>query len=248
MTTSPVKVVFFDAVGTLFWVRGSVGEIYQQFAAKAGVQVDATALDQSFMKAFRAAPRAAFPRVSSTELPELEYAWWKTIAQNSFKGIGVFEQLGDFETFFRPLFDHFALADPWVVYPEVYDVLQGLQDKGVELGIVSNFDTRLHAVLKALALEPYFSSLTLSTQTGFAKPSVEVFQAALGKHHCSPLNAIHVGDDWAEDYQGAIAAGLKGIWLNRNGAKQVAAWEIPDLTELTTIVPAQQSCHDQRRQ
>jgi putative hydrolase of the HAD superfamily len=248
MATDTVKVIFFDAVGTLFWVRGSVGEIYRQFAAKAGVQVDAIALDQSFMKSFRAAPRAAFPGASSVELPELEYAWWKAIAQNSFNGIGVFEQLGDFETFFRPLYDHFALADPWVVYPEVPDLLQCLQDRGVELGIVSNFDTRLHAVLQVLELGQYFSSLTLSTQIGFAKPSVEVFQAALEKHHCPPQNAIHVGDDWAEDYQGAIAAGLQGIWLNRTGAKHGAAWEIPDLTELTTIVPAQHNCHDQGRQ
>jgi putative hydrolase of the HAD superfamily len=247
MATDTVKVIFFDAVGTLFWVRGNVGEIYQQFAAKVGVEVDATALNQAFMKSFRAAPRAAFPGASSRELPQLEYAWWKAIASDSFQQIDVLAELGDFETFFRPLYDYFALADPWVVYPEVYGVLESLRDQGFELGIVSNFDTRLYSVMEVLGLGQYFSSLTLSTETGAAKPSVEVFQAALAKHTCAPMDAIHVGDDWAEDYQGAIAAGLQGVWLNRNGAEHSAEWEILDLTELATIVPSQYQRHGHGR-
>lgn len=31
--------------------------------------------------------------------------------------------------------------------------------------------------------------------------------------------AWHIGDSWQDDYEGAINAGLKGIWLNRNGLR-----------------------------
>jgi putative hydrolase of the HAD superfamily len=226
-----VKVIFFDAVGTLFWVRGTVGEIYSRFALDAGVLVDAQALDQSFIRCFRAAPRAAFPGATAAALPQLEYDWWKAIARKSFAQMGVLEKLGDFEIFFRALYDHFALADPWIVYPEVHAVLQDLKAQ-FKLGIVSNFDTRLYQVMDVLGLSEYFSSITLSTVTGVAKPQPEVFQAALEKHACVPQKALHVGDDWAEDYQGAMAAGLQGVWLNRNGQKRSAVAEISDLSAL----------------
>ena len=37
MGQSQIKVIFFDAVGTLFDVRGSVGEVYLTYASKYGV-------------------------------------------------------------------------------------------------------------------------------------------------------------------------------------------------------------------
>jgi putative hydrolase of the HAD superfamily len=237
-----IKVIFFDAVGTLFWVRGTVGEIYSRFALSAGVAVDAADLNRAFMHCFRAAPRAEFPNASDEQLPKLEYDWWKAIARQSFAKVGVLEKLGDFEVFFHPLYDHFALADPWIVYPEVHSVLQSLA-QNFELGIISNFDTRLHQVLKVLGLADYFSSITLSTVTGVAKPKPGVFQAALAKHQCIPEAAIHVGDDWTEDYQGALTARLQGVWLNREGQTQSATLEIADLAALHRILPDKNKPH-----
>ncbi|MFM7546146.1 MAG: HAD hydrolase-like protein, partial [Synechococcales cyanobacterium] len=37
----------------------------------------------------------------------------------------------------------------------------------------------------------------------------------LATHHCCPQNAWHIGDSVKEDYIGATAAGLRGIWLQR---------------------------------
>ena len=39
------KVIFLDAVGTLFGVKGSVGEVYREIAADFGVDVAASVLD-----------------------------------------------------------------------------------------------------------------------------------------------------------------------------------------------------------
>ena len=35
-----IQVVFFDAVGTLFQVKGSVGEIYLRYAKKYGIRLE----------------------------------------------------------------------------------------------------------------------------------------------------------------------------------------------------------------
>ena len=42
------KVIFLDAVGTLFGIKGSVGEVYGQIAQKFGVEVSLEELDRAF--------------------------------------------------------------------------------------------------------------------------------------------------------------------------------------------------------
>lgn len=211
----PPQVIFFDAVGTLFGVQGSVGEIYSRLAGRIGVQVDPVALDRAFIRSFRAAPRAAFPGVAPDQLAEHEFAWWCAIARGSFQQVGVLDQFSDFTGFFQELFDHFATAMPWFVYDEVPAVLAACQSTGISLGIISNFDSRLHQVLELLDLASFFTSVTISTAVGTAKPGTAVFQAALQQHGCDPAAAWHIGDSYVEDYQGAVSAGLRGIWLDR---------------------------------
>lgn len=216
------KIIFFDAVGTLFGVRSTVGEIYAQFAAQAGLEVDAQQLNIAFIQSFRTAPRAAFaqftPKLTPQDLPYLEYDWWRTVAQRSFERVGALEQLPDFDAFFRPLFTYFETAAPWIIYPETLTTLEMLKTLEIELAIISNFDSRLYSVLQALGIAHWFQSVTISTQVGAAKPDAAIFEVAIAKHPYLPTQAWHVGDSWSEDYEGATAAGLQGIWLNRDGA------------------------------
>jgi putative hydrolase of the HAD superfamily len=86
---------------------------------------------------------------------------------------------------------------------------------GVDLGVLSNFDSRLYSVLQSLGLRDYFKSITISTQVRTAKPDPEIFNIALQSHNCSPEEAWHIGDSITDDYHGARKAGLRGIWINR---------------------------------
>jgi putative hydrolase of the HAD superfamily len=233
------KIIFFDAVGTLFKVKGTVGEIYRQFAQRSGLDADAKALNQAFIQSFCAAPRAAFTGADPQAIPRLEYEWWRSVAYRSFEQVGAQSKIQDFDTFFQPLFDYFAIADPWVLYPEVPQILPQLKSQGIELAIISNFDSRLHTVLKALGLEQWFSSATISTQVGSAKPERHIFEVALAMHGYNPQQAWHVGDSWTEDYQGAKAAGLQGVWLNRSGVQDLPAEvAIDSLSTLQSILDA----------
>lgn len=231
------KVIFFDAVGTLFEVRGTVGEIYGRFAQQAGLNVDPQVLNQAFVQSFQAAPRAAFAEANPQMIPRLEYEWWRAIAFRSFEVAGVQSKIENFDAFFQPLFDYFALADPWIVYPEVPQALSELKSLGIELAVVSNFDSRLYVLMKALGLEQWFSSITLSTQVGAAKPERAIFEAALAIYGCSPEQAWHVGDSWTEDYRGAASAGLQGVWLNRSSRQDLQAEvSIETLSALQSIL------------
>jgi putative hydrolase of the HAD superfamily len=209
------RVIFLDAVGTLFGVQGSVGEVYGKLARQFGVEVDPAVINQAFFQSFRSASPMAFPGTRPSDIQDREFAWWWAIAAQTFQKAGVLNQFTDFEAFFTALYEYFATADPWFIYPDIRSSLERWQAQGIELGVLSNFDSRLYAVLPALDLAGFFTSVTISTEVGAAKPDARMFEAALRKHDCSPDAAWHVGDSFQEDYEGAKAAGLRGIWLRR---------------------------------
>ena len=209
------KVIFLDAVNTLFGVRESVGHVYQAIAAKFDVELDPNAINRAFYKSFVSAPTLAFPDVSPEMVPQLEFEWWEKLAYETFTGAGFIQQFGDFSAFFKRLYAHFATDAPWYLYPEVLPILQHWQTHGVELGIISNFDSRLLPVLEQLELRDFFRTITISSLSGVAKPEMGIFAIALEKHGISPEEAWHIGDSETEDYQAATEAGIKGFWLQR---------------------------------
>lgn len=212
---SQPQVIFLDAVGTLFGVRGSVGQVYSDLAQQFGVRVNPATLDQTFIASFRDASAMAFPGIAPTDVPDREFAWWWAIAAQTFQQAGAYSQFKDFEAFFAVLYDHFTTAAPWFIYPDIAAALNHWRSQNIQLGIISNFDSRLHAVLAALNLSEFFTSVTISTEVGAAKPNPKIFEVALAKHHCAPDAAWHIGDSLREDYEGAKAAGLRSIWLKR---------------------------------
>lgn len=210
------KVIFLDAVGTLFGIRGSVGKVYSAIAAEFGVNVAPERLNSAFFESFKAAPPLAFSQAQFTQIPELEFNWWRAVAEATFIAAGVGEQFVDFSAFFEQLYDYFAAADPWYVYDDVLPALKRWQQAGIQLGIISNFDSRINQVLTALELRDFFDTITISSFSGVAKPNPEIFVIALQKHDCLPEEAWHIGDSWNEDYQGAKNAGIRPLLIQRN--------------------------------
>jgi putative hydrolase of the HAD superfamily len=219
LITVSQMVIFLDAVGTLFGVKGGVGYAYSVVAARFGVDCDRTELDQAFIAAFRSSPPLAFPDLALEEIPEAEYRWWYEVALRTFAKTGDLARFRDFDGFFKELFGYFATAEPWFVYEDTVPALERWRSQGVELGIISNFDSRLYSVLRELGIDGYFSSVTISTEAGSAKPDPQIFLYALTKHP-NATTALHIGDSYLEDYQGAIASGLQAVWLDREGKGQ----------------------------
>lgn len=209
------KVIFLDAVGTLFGVRDSVGVVYGAIARQFGVDADEHALNSAFYHSFRTASPMAFPGTPIDEIPTREFEWWWAIAYKTFEQVGVLSQFSQFDDFFAALYRHFETADPWFVYPDVLPALEYWRKQGISLAVVSNFDSRIHSVLPALGLSAYFDSVTISTEVGAAKPDPRVFETALKKHGCLATEAWHIGDSRREDCDGAKNLGIRAIWLKR---------------------------------
>ncbi len=208
------KVIFLDAMGTLFGLKSSVGEVYGKLAEQYGVKTDYQGLNQAFLRSFKETTSLAFPMSPASEIPSLEKQWWLKIAQQTFMKTDVLQQFANFSDFFNTLYDHFATVQPWFIYSDVIPALTFWQRQGIRLGVISNFDSRLMTVLQGLKIAHFFESITLSSYAGVAKPNPQIFQLALAKHHCLPSQAWHIGDSQTDDYEGATRSGIKAFWVN----------------------------------
>ena len=210
-----IRVVFFDAANTLFHVKGSVADIYLHHAVQFGFAPkpdSLIAIKQAFGRAFQEAPPPIFAPTDPTQLKQSERLWWFDIVHNVFYRVGMFE---GFDEFFDHVFRLFGEAHAWTLYPETLTVLTALRERGYELGVVSNFDSRLFPVMRGLGISGLFDTVTISSMAHSAKPAPKIFELALEKHAVDPDEAAHVGDSLRDDVEGATKAGLKGILLDR---------------------------------
>jgi putative hydrolase of the HAD superfamily len=210
------QTIFLDAVGTVFGVKGGVGAVYSEFARKFGVDCAAQSVDRAFYQEFKAADPCVFAGIDPVDIPAQEYLWWQEINRRTFTKLGKIADFTDFTGFFSELYEYFATAAAWEVYPDSVPALERWQKEGVTLAMLSNFDTRLYRVLDALALRQYFSSITISTEVGAAKPAAQIFQQALQTQQITSQQAWHIGDSELEDYQGATAVGITAWLLQRS--------------------------------
>ena len=87
--------------------------------------------------------------------------------------------------------------------------------------------------LAASGLGDRFEAVVVSEDVGLAKPETAIFEHALATMSVDPARAVMVGDHLTKDIEGALAAGLRAVWLNRDDAPRPQA--PPDLIEISTL-------------
>ena len=207
-----IKAIFFDAVGTLFYLTKTVGDHYALVGEEVGLSLDAQKLDRAFFAAWKQMPpRAAIdgPRENDDK------DWWRELVDLIFKDIAPSISELDRDNFFEIAYEHFAEAGVWELYPEVVEVLESLQPR-FQLAVVSNFDGRLRMILEHLGISKFFSHVFVSSEIGADKPDPEIFRRALKFIDLKPAQVMHVGDDAVRDWQTASAAGLSIFRLDRS--------------------------------
>ncbi len=205
---STPKVLFFDASGTLFHLPLGVGHHYASVANRHGVTLDPGAIDAAFRRAWK---NAAPPPETKLPRPDDDRGWWKALADEVFIACGAPHLI---DKCFDELWQEFALPGVWELYPETLEVLTTLSPR-FRLGVISNFDTRLHAILTTLGIARFFEHITVSSEVGAEKPSPHIFECALKKFGVAPQEALHIGDEPGADWQGAPASGLQAFELRR---------------------------------
>ena len=123
-------------------------------------------------------------------------------------------------------------------YPESEAVLRRLQELGIQVFVVSNWDIELVKVLDGLSWTGYFDGVIVSAVLGIEKPEGEIFEEALRVSGVSRDRVVHVGNDPITDIEGASRASLDTVLVDRRGIVEApeATFIISDLNGLQGIV------------
>lgn len=111
--------------------------------------------------------------------------------------------------------DELLEAIRFEVYPDVRPALRELRGRGERLVAVSNWDCSLPEVLERVGIGELLDGVVSSAGAGARKPDPAIFQRALELAGVGPDEALHVGDTPEEDLEGARAAGIRALLLDR---------------------------------
>ncbi|KAL3639260.1 hypothetical protein CASFOL_017167 [Castilleja foliolosa] len=187
--------------------------IYRQIGDKYGVEYSELEILHRYRRAYEQ-PWAS--RVSDVN----DGSFWQYIVSSS-TGCSDVRTLGILSSFIAiiPLKRAWHLCDP-----NAEQVFMAFKKAGVKVAVVSNFDTRLRLLLRALKCDHWFDAVAVSAEVDAEKPNPMIFLKACEFLGVQPEDAVHVGDDRRNDIWGARDAGCDAwLWGNDdNSFKEIA--------------------------
>lgn len=121
--------------------------------------------------------------------------------------------------------------DQCVAFPGMLDLLEGLLQQGLRLGLITNGGTaHQQKTIRALGITSYFTAVLISESEDIKKPDPDIFLRAAQRLGVHAEECLFVGDHPVADIAGARSAGMKAIW------KRDDYWETP--TDVDGVIDA----------
>lgn len=131
-------------------------------------------------------------------------------------------------------------------YPETLQVLETLREGGLRMAIISNapWDVPgrlLRADMQRWEIEGFFDTFVISGDVPWRKPNPEFMWAAARELGVEAKECLVVGDSLNADIAGAKAAGMRSVWVNRDGwpvstSEPKGDWTTADLVGVLDVV------------
>ncbi|KAM9176244.1 haloacid dehalogenase-like hydrolase domain-containing protein 3 [Mergus octosetaceus] len=225
-----LRLLTWDVKDTLLRLRQPVGQSYSAEAQAHGLRVQPQALSEAFREAYGAQSRR-FPNYGRGQGLSSKQ-WWLDVVQQTFRLAGVRKD-GVLSLMAENLYRDFCSVRNWELLPGAAETLSRCCQRGLRMGVVSNFDNRLEDILAQCDLRQHFEFVLTSEAVGFAKPDRRIFEKALRLGGVLPEQAAHIGDDYTRDYRAAREVGMHSFLLRT--ARQGGHPEVPPGHVLPTL-------------
>jgi len=110
-----------------------------------------------------------------------------------------------------------------VVFPEVRPALEALRNDYKLIAVTNG-----NSDLQKIGIDDLFHDVVSARAAGVAKPAPKIFDIAVRAGGARAHETLHVGDHPEIDVEGARAAGLRSVWVNRNGQPWPKEFAKPD--------------------
>ncbi len=124
------------------------------------------------------------------------------------------------------------------LYPDTLDALRRIRELGMRVAVASNLALPYAAPLKAL-LGDLVDIWHFSFDAGAIKPERAFYAGLTARLGCEASELLMVGDTWRDDIVGAVEAGSRARWVNREGRASYARRFIA-VRELSDTYPDRQ--------
>ena len=231
---SRFRVITLDAGETLLGPRPSFGEAFARICAEAGVLVNKEQIKQ--IQALSRQRLQDYQRLGLrfTDSTEKSQEFWIGLYRGFLTKMSVSENSLDEISAY--LYQEFTRGHNYSLFDDVLETLDSLRSHGIRLGVVSNWEYWLERLLVELGIRSYFDFIVVSGLVGYEKPDTRIYRKAIECSGVDPSAMAHVGDSVESDVNGARAAGITPILLDRRGHyRQVDCLRVESLTELLSI-------------
>jgi len=109
------------------------------------------------------------------------------------------------------------------LFPEARPALVSLRERFVLVAVTNG-----NADLEKIGIRDLFDDVVSAAMAGAAKPARRIFDRAVNAGGASARQTLHVGDHPLHDVHGARDAGLRAIWVNRNGEQWPDEYPVPE--------------------
>ena len=231
-----IDAVFFDVGSTLLHPSPSVAETFARVAQERGHTLTVRDVEPH-MPAMDAYYEAEYLRDGDFWCShEGSTAIWL----DQYRYVCHLTGLGhDAEGMALAIHESYRRGDHWALYPDVSGCLKTLKESGMALAVVSNWDAGLEGLLRDLRLLPYFDAVVSSAVVGYRKPDPVIFELACEQLGVKAARVLHVGDRPDADGEGAVAAGIRPLIIDRHDAEGACGFDrVATLAHVPTRVQA----------
>ncbi|MDR0347413.1 MAG: HAD family hydrolase [Coriobacteriales bacterium] len=208
-----IQTVFFDVGSTLLKPATPVSDVLVRVAARLGAHVDPVLAARSVPRMFAYYEELYNADNSLWADEECAINVWLTIYSYLCELVGI-PEIGPQVA--RLTFEEFLNPSNWVPFDDVLPTLSALKERGIALGLISNWDSSLENVIAGVGISSYFDVTVASTVVGLYKPQPEIFRFALNEMGAHASDTMHVGDHPQADAEGAAGVGITPVLIDRN--------------------------------
>jgi len=206
----PVRAVIFDAGNTL--LRMDYGIIADHLRARGRAVSPLRVEDAELRARVRLDPHLA-PGASSTESTVTHGRYLRYLLENlAISDDTEIEAIARWRRGYNPPVGLWNRADP-----EAIAAIRRVREAGLVVGVISNSNGSVRAVLEEAGLAAHLDFIIDSSVVGVEKPDPRIFHLGLRQAGVAAAEAVYVGDLYSVDVLGARAAGLDGILLDPRG-------------------------------
>jgi len=152
---------------------------------------------------------------------------WETLVAEVLTPLESTEESNATSSAFHVLWELFAQPSTWQPIEGAVELIGRLRAAGVQVGLASNFDRRLHQILTGFVGELDFDHVFVSSDVGYRKPDPRFYDAMIKRLAVSPKDIVMVGDRWWEDFAAPTVAGIPAFLYRPNHAVSQIASESP---------------------